>query len=456
MYGDSPAVLYLNGRPCKPLIARWRQRLFARYFPAWTEHCRAKLCMVRRWLVGRDRGPVTLIYRDFVMAFFRLAALLWLGMLAGSVQAQALSIQVLDALAKGAPLADAQVQLQQGTTQVAGSTDAQGRVTLTAQVADSPASELLIRKAGYADLRVKCPCQGLNFALSPVLENPESLRIVLSWSAPGEDLDAHLSYPHKLLYFATGKGPGARLESDSSDSSRPETITIDERVPGDAYVFAVHDFTNSTTYEALRLGRSQARVFVYKGAALIRSYRVPQNRKGNLWVVFRLTADGRLQDIDRLLLGSEEPESVMSALDPLLENAKSIDEVVGKDFGPVDAKSLNLKGEESYRKGDFGGARIFYSEAIELDPGFAQAYSNLALANRKNSRPDDAIAADRKAIALASGPAASTIRASAYYDMARIYEDAGQLDTALEHYQKAREQKANPVYDKAIERLQNR
>lgn len=456
MYGDSPAELQVTKWLRQRAISRDWHCFFARYFPGWTEHWRAKLCMVRRWLVGRGRGPVILIYRDFVMAFFRLAALLWLGMLASSVQAQALSIQVLDALAKGAPLADAQVQVQQGATQLAGSTDAQGRVTLTAQVADSPASELLIRKAGYADLRVKCPCQGLNYALSPLLDNPESLRIVLSWSAPGEDLDAHLSYPHKLLYFATGKGPGARLESDSSDSSRPETITIDQRVPGDAYVFAVHDFTNSTSYEALRLGRSQARVFVYKGAALIRSYRVPQNRKGNLWVVFRLTADGRLQDINRLLLGSEEPESVMSVLDPLLENAKSIDEVVGADFGPVDAKSLNLKGEESYRKGDFGGARIFYSEAIELDPGFAQAYSNLALANRKNSRPDDAIAADRKAIALASGPAASTIRASAYYDMARIYEDAGQLAMALEHYHKAREQKANPVYDKAIERLQNR
>lgn len=456
MYGDSSAELQVTKWLRQRTISRDRYCFFAWYFPGWTEHRRAKLCMVRRWLVGRGRGPVTLIYRDFVMAFFRLAALLWLGMLAGSVQAQALSIQVLDALAMGAPLADAQVQVQQGATQVAGSTDAQGRVTLTAQVADSPASELLIRKAGYADLRVKCPCQGLNYALSPLLDNPESLRIVLSWSAPGEDLDAHLSYPHKLLYFATGKGPGARLESDSSDSSRPETITIDQRVPGDAYVFAVHDFTNGTSYEALPLGRSQARVFVYKGAALIRSYRVPQNRKGNLWVVFRLTADGRLQDIDRLLLGSEEPESVMSALDPLLENAKSIDEVVAKDFGPVDAKSLNLKGEESYRKGDFGGARIFYSEAIELEPGFAQAYSNLALANRKNSRPDEAIAADRKAIALASGPAASTIRASAYYDMARIYEDAGQLATALEHYHKAREQKANPVYDKAIERLQNR
>jgi tetratricopeptide (TPR) repeat protein len=147
----------------------------------------------------------------------------------------------------------------------------------------------------------------------------------------------------------------------------------------------------------------------------------------------------------------------MSDLDPLLlANGKPIDEVLARDEGPVDAKSLNQKGEASYRKGDVGSAGIYYREAIELDPGFAQAYSNLALSNRKNSRPDEAVAADRQAIALASGPSAPTIRASAYYDMGRIYEDAGQLVTALEHYRKAREQKANPVYDKAIERLQNR
>ncbi|QIH05617.1 MULTISPECIES: tetratricopeptide repeat protein [unclassified Pseudomonas] len=390
------------------------------------------------------------------MAFFRLLAMVWLGLAMSPVQAQALSIQVVDAVGKGAVLADAQVQLQQGTSRVTGHTDAQGRVSLATEVADSAANELLVRKPGYADLRSQCPCQGQLYALSPILPNPESLRMVLSWSAPGQDLDAHLSYPHKLLYFATGKGPGARLEADSADSQAPETITIDERVPGDAYVFAVHDFTNGNNPESLHLGRSQARVDVYKGSSLIRSYRVPKNRQGNLWVVFRLTADGRLQDIDRVLQGNHEPESAMSDLDPLLESTKSIDEVAGKDLGPVDAKSLNQKGEEYYRRGDFGGASIFYSDAIALDPGYAQAYSNLALTYRKNRRADEAVVADRQAIALASGASAPTIRASAYYDMGRIYEDAGQFATALEHYRKAREQKANPVYDKAIERLQGR
>ncbi|WP_025128464.1 YfaP family protein [Pseudomonas sp. PH1b] len=390
------------------------------------------------------------------MAVLRLVALLWLGMLASAVQAGSLSIEVLDAVVKGAVLADAEVTVQQGTLKSTGRTDTQGRLTLATEAVDSAVSELLIRKLGYADLRTQCPCQGLSYALSPVLQDPDSLRVVLSWSAPGEDLDAYLDYPHKLLYFATGKGPGARLDVESSDSRGPETITLEKPQANDNYLFAVHDFTNGNNPDSLRLGRSQARVYVYRGPTLMRSYQVPQNRRGNLWAVFRLTADGRLQDIDRLLQSNLEPGSVMSDLEPLLDPARTIAEVVPKDTGPVDARSLNQIGEERYRKGDFGGSTIYYREAIEMDPGYAQAYSNLALALRKNSRPDEAILADRQAIALASGPTAPTVRASAYYDMGRVYEDAGLLPLALEHYQKAREQKANAVYDKAVERLQSR
>ena len=64
--------------------------------------------------------------------------------------------------------------------------------------------------------------------------------------------------------------------------------------------------------------------------------------------------------------------------------------------------------------------------------------------------------ANRKAIALANGATAATVRAGAYYNIARIYEAAGQFADALRHYQLAKEQKANPVYDTAIERVQNR
>ena len=57
---------------------------------------------------------------------------------------------------------------------------------------------------------------------------------------------------------------------------------------------------------------------------------------------------------------------------------------------------------------------------------------------------------------MASGANAATVRAGSYYNIARIYEAAGQFQDALRHYQLAKEQKANPVYDTAIERVKNR
>lgn len=121
-----------------------------------------------------------------------------------------------------------------------------------------------------------------------------------------------------------------------------------------------------------------------------------------------------------------------------------------------DAKSLNQKGEAAYHAGDLPQAIDFYRQAIELNNGFGQAYSNLGLAYQKAGNTAESIWANRKAIALASGNSAATVRASSYYNIARIYEAANQFPDALRHYQLAKQQKANPVYDKAIERVQNR
>ena len=98
----------------------------------------------------------------------------------------------------------------------------------------------------------------------------------------------------------------------------------------------------------------------------------------------------------------------------------------------------------------------FFRQAIELDNGFGKAYGNLGLAYQKAGNTAESIWANRKAIALATGTNAATVRAGAYYNIARIYEAAGQFPDALRHYQLAKEQKANPVYDTAIERVQNR
>ncbi|CQR23250.1 Uncharacterised protein [Yersinia enterocolitica] len=75
---------------------------------------------------------------------------------------------------------------------------------------------------------------------------------------------------------------------------------------------------------------------------------------------------------------------------------------------------------------------------------------------QKAGRTAEAIWANRKAIALASGPKAATIRAGANYNIARIYEAAGQNADALRYYQLAKAEKNNPVYDTAIERVSHK
>lgn len=72
---------------------------------------------------------------------------------------------------------------------------------------------------------------------------------------------------------------------------------------------------------------------------------------------------------------------------------------------------------------------------------------------QKQGNIAEAIWANRKAIALARGNSAATTRASSYYNIAKIYENAGQFSDALTHYEYAKGQQSNAVYDKAIERV---
>jgi len=120
---------------------------------------------------------------------------------------------------------------------------------------------------------------------------------------------------------------------------------------------------------------------------------------------------------------------------------------------PAQAKAKNLAGESAYHAGRLDDAIALFQQATQLDASYGQAYGNLGLAYQKAGRSAEAIWADRKALALASGPNAATTRAGAYYNIARIYEDAGQFADALTSYQAAKREKANTAYDKAIERV---
>ena len=391
------------------------------------------------------------------MGLLRIASAMSLCAVAFSVQAEQLPIEVLSAVVKDQKIADAEVLLQRnGAQNVVGRTNAQGQVTLTSEVADGADNLLIIKKPGYSNLVVKCPCKGMTYAISPVMENLDGLRVVLTWGQSPSDLDSHMIFPGNNIYFNSKTGTDAELDVDDPDSYGPETITLQKKHYGESYVYAVHDFSNRTNTGSTALSESQAKVFVYMGQSLVRTYYVPTNRTGNLWTVFRMTGSGDFQDINTFTGVLVEAKDVLNEVKPLLNDSVAVDAVVVSSAVQGDAKKLNLKGEAAYQAGNLDQAIDYFRQAIELDNSFGKAYGNLGLAYQKAGNTAESIWANRKAIALASGPTAATVRAGSYYNIARIYEAAGQFADALRHYQLAKEQKANPVYDKAIERVQNR
>ncbi len=387
-----------------------------------------------------------------IASVFRFATTLLLSSAALLAQAEQLPIEVLSAVVKDQKIADAQVMVQKnGAQTVVGSTDARGQVKLTSDFADDADSLLIIKKTGYSNLVTKCPCKGLTYAISPVMQSLDGMRVVLSWGQTPTDLDSHIVYPGNHIYFQAQQGLDANLDVDDTDSFGPETITLEKKHFGETYVYAVRDFTNGSRAMASDLSNSQAKVFVYVGQSLVRTYYVPKNQVGNLWTVFRITGAGEFQDINSF--ADVNGDALGGVLQPLQDDAQVINPQAVSAAAQGTAKALNVKGEAAYHDSDLEQAIDFYRQAIELNNAYGQAYSNLGLAYQKAGRTAEAIWANRKAIGLASGATAATVRASSYYNIARIYEAAGQRDDALSQYQLAKQQKANPVYDKAIERL---
>lgn len=115
------------------------------------------------------------------------------------------------------------------------------------------------------------------------------------------------------------------------------------------------------------------------------------------------------------------------------------------------ARWLNARGDTALDAQAYNEAIGFFRQAIDLDPLYGQAYSNLAIAYHKVNRFDEAIGANRKALELATGPRASKLRAASYYNLARIYEANQDFVNALQHYQLAHAER--PIYGESIERL---
>ena len=308
------------------------------------------------------------------MGLLRVASAMSLCAVAFSVQAEQLPIEVLSAVVKDQKIADAEVLLQRnGAQNVVGRTNAQGQVTLTSEAADDASNLLIIKKPGYSNLVVKCPCKGMTYAISPVMENLDGLRVVLTWGKAPRDLDSHMIFPGNNIFFNNKKGTDAELDVDDTDSYGPETITLQKKHYGESYVYAVHDYSNSGSPTSSELSNSEAKVFVYMGQSLVRTYYVPQNRTGNLWTVFRMTGSGDFQDINAFTGVRVGAEDVLNEVKPLLDDSVAVTAVTVSSSVQADAKKLNLKGEAAYQAGNLDQAIDFFRQAIELDNGFGKA-----------------------------------------------------------------------------------
>jgi tetratricopeptide (TPR) repeat protein len=120
------------------------------------------------------------------------------------------------------------------------------------------------------------------------------------------------------------------------------------------------------------------------------------------------------------------------------------------------ATRYNREGEREYHAGNMQRAERLYLEAINSNPEYAQAYSNLGLLYQKTGKRAEGLFANRKAIALASGPKRAVVQASSYYNMARIYEDNGDWRAALENYRTALGLREHSAYTKGIARMQQK
>ena len=388
-------------------------------------------------------------------------ALALLGMNAGAYAAD-VSIDILSATVKDKRIEGASVTLQRnGAQSVSGITNTSGSISLGTSFADNKDALLIVKKEGYSNLVVKCPCAGMTYAISPVMTNLDGMRVVLSWGEKPFDLDSHLIFPGGHIYFDSKEGTDANLDVDDTDSYGPETVTISKKHFGESYIYAVQDYSNKGLPNSNYLSASKARVFVYVGSSLVRSYSVPAGKRGNIWTVFKLNPNGEFEDINSVTNANFndttlDVRDLATVIMPATDSSAPASPAMQNSGDTQLARKYNREGEAVYKTGQLEQAIQLFQQATELDGNYGQAFSNLGLAYQKNGNIAEAIWANRKAFSLASGVNAATTRANSYYNIAKIYETSGQNAEALQHYQLAYTEKNKPSYEEAIARVKTK
>ena len=375
------------------------------------------------------------------------------------VYAADVKIDILSATVKDKRIEGASVTLQRnGAQSVSGTTNASGSINLGSSFADDQDALLIVKKEGYSNLVVKCPCAGMTYAISPVMTSLDGMRVVLSWGEKPFDLDSHLIFPGGHIYFDSKEGTDANLDVDDTDSYGPETVTISKKHFGESYIYAVQDYSNKGLPNSNYLSASKATVFVYVGGSLVRSYSVPAGKRGNIWTVFKLNPNGEFEDINSVTTANFNDTTLgvrdlATVIMPATGSSTPASPAMQNSGYTQLARKYNREGEAVYKTGQLEQAIQLFQQATELDGNYGQAFSNLGLAYQKNGNIAEAIWANRKAISLASGANAATTRANSYYNIAKIYETAGQNADALQHYQLAYAEKNKPSYEEAIARV---
>ncbi|HBA9568634.1 TPA: tetratricopeptide repeat protein [Escherichia coli] len=359
------------------------------------------------------------------------------------VYAADVNIDILSATVKDKRIEGVSVTLQRnGAQSVSGTTNASGSVNLGSTFADDQDALLIVKKEGYSNLVVKCLCAGMTYAISPVMTSLDGMRVVLSWGGKPFDLDSHLIFPGGHIYFDSKEGTDANLDVDDTDSYGPETVTISKKHFGESYIYAVQDYSNKGLPNSNYLSASKAKVFVYVGSSLVRSYSVPAGKRGNIWTVFKLNPNGEFEDINSVTSANFndttlDVRDLATVIMPATGTSAPASPAMQNSGDTQLARKYNREGEAVYKTGQLEQAIQLFQQATELDGNYGQAFSNLGLAYQKNGNIAEAIWANRKAISLASGANAATTRANSYYNIAKIYETAGQDADALQHYQLA-------------------
>ncbi len=371
----------------------------------------------------------------------------------------AYNVQILSAVVKDQVIPEATIILQKnGETSLQTKTGANGKASFNAPFggADDASVSMIVKKEGYSNLVVKCPCSGLAYAISPQMDNLDGMRIVLNWGAEPKDLDAHLAFPGNHVYFNKQQGDQANLDVDHVDSYGPETITIAKKKPGVKYLYAVHNYSEGDKKGSTSIANiSKAKVFVYIGNSLVRTFIPPKGRVGNTWVVFGVGANGEFYDINKFADFADR-----SKVGIFMEDIINKDDFTSIPDENADKKiladRLNKQGEKEYHAKHYDEAVALYLEAINNNPSHSQAYSNLGLVYLRMGNNAEALWANRHSIALATGPTKNTVQAASYYNIGKIYEAKGEWQTALDSYAMAKSLKSNPAYDTAIAKMKQK